>query len=281
MATIITPEVFADAVNAALGAKLRVAKVATDFTDMVDDITTCGDKVHFPMIDRITDADVVTKGTPLVPDEVNMTDSTAEIKQVAKSARIYDKDSIQVKGTLKDKLATQLGESMAKSVDADLVNSIRDEATYKEDIASEGEFTEATIEGAFDVFGADVDNDTFAGILVSDKLRKAIVGMSGFTKADFTYANSANGIIRDGVIGYWRGTIPVILSDNGTYKEQKALLAIVKKEALGVVWQKLPTIEEDRESKLLATDLVASEMYATKLVRTDGVSVLEVKLGGE
>ena len=138
MATIITPEVFADAVNAALGAKLRVAKVATDFTDMVDDITTCGDKVHFPMIDRITDADVVTKGTPLVPDEVNMTDSIAEIKQVAKSARIYDKDSIQVKGTLKDKLATQLGESMAKSVDADLVNSIRDEATYKEDIASEG-----------------------------------------------------------------------------------------------------------------------------------------------
>ena len=265
MATIITPEVFADAVNAALGAKLRVAKVATDFTDMVDDITTCGDKVRFPMINRITDADVITKGTPLVP----------------KSARIYDKDSIQVKGTLKDKLATQLGEAMAKSVDADLISAIRDEATYKEDINSEGELTESAIEGAFDVFGGDCDNDTFIGILVCDKLRKDIIGMSGFTKADFTYANSANGIIRDGVIGYWRGTIPVILSDNGTYKEQKALLAIVKKEALGVVWQKLPTIEEERESKLLATDLVASEMYATKLVRTDGVSVLEVKLGGE
>ena len=279
MAVIIVPQVFADAVNDTLGVKLRVAKIATDYTDMVDDITTCGEEVHFPVIDRITDATVVTKGTELIPDEVNMSDSVAIIKQVAKSVRIYDKDSIQVKGELKSKLATQLGEAMAKTVDADLIESIRSEAVYKEEIASGAGFTEMAIESAFDVFGSDVDNDTFAGILVSDKLRKDIVTMSGFTKADFTYANTANGVIRDGVIGYWRGTIPVILSDNGTVKDQKALLAIVKKDALGVVWQKTPTVETEREAKLLADCLVASEMYATKLVRTDGVSVLEVKLG--
>lgn len=279
MAVTIVPQVFADAVNETLGVKLRVAKVATDYTNMVDDITTCGGEVHFPVIDRITDAAVVTKGTALVPDEVNMTDSVAEIKQVAKSVRIYDKDSIQVQGELKSKLASQLGESMAKSVDADLINAIRTEAVYKETLASASDFIESAVEAAFDVFGADVDNDTFAGIILSDKLRKDIVHMPGFTKADFTYANAANGIIRDGVIGYWRGTIPVILSDNGTTKEQKALMAIVKKDALGVVWQKTPSVETEREAKLLADCLIASEMYATKLVRTDGVSVLEVNLG--
>ncbi len=149
----------------------------------------------------------------------------------------------------------------------------------KEDIATEADFTEAAIEGAFDVFGDSVDNDSFSGILVNSKLRKAIVEMPGFTQLDKTYAAVGNGIIRDGIIGLWRGSIPVILSDNGTFDQGKAMLAIVKKDALGVVYQKQATTEEEREAKLLATDLVASELYATKLVRTDGVSVLEVKIG--
>ncbi len=276
----IIPQVFADCVNQTLGVKLRVAKIATDYTNLIDaDITDCGGEAHLPVIDRITDASIVTKGTPLVPDEVNMSDCVVKIKQVAKSVRVYDSDSIQVKGELKSKLATQLGEVLAKAVDEDLINAIRDEAVYKADIASAGDFTENAIESAFDVFRADVDNDTFAGMLVCDKLRKYIVNMPGFTKADFTYANAANGIIRNGVIGYWRGTIPVILSDNGTFKNQKALVALVKKDALAVLWQKAPTVETEREAKLLADDLVASEMYGTKLVRTDGVSVLNVTLG--
>lgn len=271
--TIITPEVFADAVNEALGVKLRVGNLATDYTDLVDDITTYGDTVHFPIIDRITDADVVTLGTAMTPDDVNMTDATAEIKQVGKSVRIYDKHSIQVKGALKDNLAIQLGEAMAKAVDSDLVNSIRDEAVYTDDIET---LTQADVDGAFNVFGDDVDNDTFAGILINSRLRSAFMEMDAFTSATKTYAVGGNGIVKDGIIGYWNGTIPVYVSDNGTFNSNKSLLAVVKKGALGVVWQKVPTVEEERESKLLATDLVASEMYATKLVHTDGVSVLEI-----
>lgn len=270
---IITPEVFADAVNEALGVKLRVGNLATDYTDLLDDITTYGDTVHFPVIDRITDAGVVTPGTAMTPDEVNMTDATAEIKQVGKSVRIYDKHSIQVKGALKDNLAIQLGESMAKAVDSDLVNSIRDEAVYTDEVVT---LTQADVDAAFDVFGDDVDNDTFAGILINSRLRSVFMAMDAFTDATKTYAANGNGIVTDGIIGYWNGNIPVYVSNNGTYKKDKSLLAIVKKGALGVVWQKIPTVEEERESKLLATDLVASEMYATKLVHTDGVSVLEI-----
>lgn len=274
---IIVPEVFADAVNAQLGVKLRVGKLATDYTDMVDDITTCGDTIHFPTIDRLTDATVVTKGTALTPDEVNMTDATATIKQVGKSVRIYDKDSIQVKGTLKDKLAIQLGDAMAKAVDADLVNAIRTEAVYKDDTLTT--LTEADIDAAFDVFGDDVDNDTFVGILINSKLRKAFMGMDSFTDGTKTNAAYGNGVVIDGCIGYWNGTIPVYISNNGTYNGDKSMLAIIKRDALGVVWQTVPTVEEEREAKLFATDLVANEMYATKLIRTDGVSVLEIGAG--
>lgn len=274
----IIPQVFADAVNAALGVKLRVGRLATDYTDIVDDITSYGDEVHFPVIDRITDADVVTPGTAMTPDTVSMTDSTAAIKQVGKSVRIFDKYSVQVKGELKDRLAEQLGESMAKSVDADLICSIRDEAVYKDSILTA--LTQADVDAAFNVFGDDVDNDTFAGILINSRLRSAFMEMDAFVSATKTYAVGGNGIVVNGVIGYWNGTIPVYVSDNGTFNDNKALLAVIKKDALGVIWQKAPIVEEEREAKLLATDLVASEMYATKLVHTDGVSVLEVAIGG-
>ena len=273
MPNIITPAVFADVVNSKLGVKLRVAKLATDYTDAVDDITTYGSEVHFPVIDRITDAAVVEKGTALTPDEMNMSESVAEIKQVGKGVRIYDKDSAQVKGTLKDKLATQLADAMAKAVDTDLVNNIRDEAAYK-DTATE--LTATVVDEAFNVFGDDVDNDTFAGILINSKLRSAFMKMDEFTSIMKTNAAAGNGIVVDGIIGHWNGTIPVYVSDNGTYKENKSLMAVIKKDALGVIWQRVPSIEEEREAKLFATDLVAHEMYASKLLQTDGVSVVEV-----
>lgn len=270
----IIPEVFADAVNAALGVKLRVGNLATDYTNLVDEITTYGDEVHFPVIDRITDAATITTGTAMTPDTVSMTDSAATIKQVGKSVRIHDKHSVQVKGALKDRLAEQLGESMAKAVDTDLVNSIRSEAVYKDSTLTS--LVQSDIDSAFRVFGDDIDNDTFSGILINSRLINSIISMPEFTDATKTYATYGNGIVQNGIIGYWRGTIPVYVSDNGTYVDNKSLFAIVKKDALGVVWQRVPVIEEEREAKLLATDLVASEMYATKLVHADGVSVLEI-----
>lgn len=272
---IIVPQVFANAVNQHLGVKLRVAKLATDCTDMVDDIRTCGDTVHFPSIKRITDATVVTKGTAIVPDAVDMADASAPIKQVAKAVRIYQKDNTQVKGALKDNLAIQVADSLAKAVDADLVAQIMT-ASYLDDSLTT--LTANDVDGAFDVFGDDVDNDTFAGILINSKLRKAFMGMDAFTSIMKTNAAYGNGIVKDGIIGYWNGTIPVYVSDNGTYDDtdHKALLAIVKNDALGVVWQQEPTIEESRQALLLADDIVASEMYATKLLDAAGVCVLKV-----
>lgn len=273
---IIVPQIFADVVNKRLGVKLRAGRLATDYTEMVEDITTCGDTVHFPMIKRITDAGIVTKGTPLVPDEVDMEDATAAIKQVAKAVRIYQKDNTQVKDELKNKLAMQVADALAKSVDADIVGQILT-ATYVDDTTN---LTAAVVDEAFDVFGDDVDNDTFAGILINSKLRKAFMAMDAFTSVMKTNATYGNGIVQDGIIGYWNGTIPVYVSDNGTYDDtnHKALLAIVKNDALGVVWQQEPTIEEEREAKLLADDIVASEMYATKLIDDAGVSVLKVTI---
>lgn len=278
---LVIGEVFADAVNSAMGVALRVGRVATDFTEMVEEITQYGDTVHFPVIDRISDAQAVTKGVAIIPDTVSMTDADAEIKQVAKSVRIFDKDQAQVKSALKDKMAQQLGESMAKAVDKDLVEEMKENAAYQENIT---QLTAGAIEGAFDVFGDDVDNDSFAGIVINSAFRSAITAMDSFTSANKTYAADGNGIVRDGVIGLWNGSIPVILSNDGTSgkitvsnaQKDAKMLFIVKKDALGYVYQKQAQVEEEREGKLLATDLIASELYAVKLVKSNGVSVLNV-----
>ena len=274
--TLVIPELFSEAVNSKMEVSLRVGRLATDMTDLAEDIRTCGDTIHFPTFDRISDAATVVKGTPLVPEEVNMSDSTAKIKQVGKSVRIYDKDSIQVKGAMKDRMAEQMGEVMAKDVDKNLVDEMDANAVYKVPTSATEGVTKTEIEAAFDCFGDDVDSANFAGILINHRLRSAFVSMDEFTSVSKTYAKDGNGVVEDGVVGYWLGVIPVIICDNNTYdataKECKTYL--VHKNALGVIWLKEVTIEEEREGKLLATDLIASDLYAVKLMDTKGCVVL-------
>lgn len=274
--TLVIPELFSEAVNSKMEVSLRVGRLATDMTDLAEDIRTCGDTIHFPTFDRISDAATVVKGTPLVPEEVNMSDSTAKIGQVGKSVRIYDKDSVQVKGAMKDRMAEQIGEVMAKDVDKSLVDEMDTSAVYKVPTANAESITASEIESAFDCFGDDVDSANFAGILINHRLRSAFVNMDEFTSVSKTYAKDSNGVVENGIVGYWLGVIPVIICDNNTYdtttKECKTYL--VRKDALGVIWQKEVTIEEEREGKLLATDLIASDLYAVKLMDTKGCVVL-------
>ena len=100
--------------------------------------------------------------------------------------------------------------------------------------------------------------------------------MDEFISISKTYAKDGNGVVENGVCGYWLGTIPVIICDNNTYDANllEAKTYIVKKNALGVIWQKEVTIEEEREGKLLATDLIASDLYAVKLMDTKGCAVI-------
>ncbi len=274
--TLVIPELFSEAVNSKMEVSLRVGRLATDMTDLAEDIRTCGDTIHFPTFDRISDAATVVKGTALVPEEVNMSDSTAKIKQVGKSVRIYDKDSVQVKGAMKDRMAEQMGEVMAKDVDRSLVDEMDANAVYKVPTSMAEGVSVTEIEGAFDCFGDDVDSASFAGILINHRLRSALTAMDEFTSISKTYAKDANGVVENGVVGYWLGVIPVIICDNNTYdtaaKECKTY--IVRKDALGVIWQKEVTIEEEREGKLLATDLIASDLYAVKLMDTKGCVIL-------
>ena len=274
---LIIPEVFADAVNAKLNASLRIGRVAFNATPDVSEAMKYGDTIHFPNLTRDVTACEVTKGTPMTPAEVDMTDMSASIKQVGASARVYDKEAAQIKGRVMDEMVRQVADAMATKVDGDLVVAMDTDAVYKHASASATAITSSELDEAMNSFGDDVDTSKFAGIIINSRLRSSFMAMDAFTNVQKTFnlAEQANGIVTDGVIGYYAG-IPVILCDNGTYdataKECKTY--IVKRNSLGYVFQRNIAIEEEREAKLLATDIVAHSLYATKLLDTSGVVII-------
>ena len=274
--SLVIDSVYADAVNSKLGTSLKMKSVATDYTEMVSEILVYGNEVHFPTFDRLTSADEVTKGTALVPEEVGMSDNVATVKQTGKAVRIYDKDKAQIKGTVVDNMAVQTAEVMGAKIDTDLANEVIENAVFKTALGGDA-LTVTAIDGAFDVFGDQVQNSSFAGIVAHGKFRSQLMKMDEFTKIDKTYAVIGNGIVDDSnCIGFWNGTIPVYLSDQmWDATNSEPVMAIVKKGALGYIMQKETTIEEEREAKLLATDLVASNLYAVKLLDSKGVSILK------
>lgn len=275
--SLVIGSVYADAVNSKLGTALKMKDIATDYTDMVSDILIYGNEVHFPTFDRLTSADEVTKGTALVPEEVGMSDNVATVKQTGKAVRIYDKDKAQIKGAVVDAMAVQTAEVMAQKIDSDLVNEMIGNAVFKT-ATTNATPTVLEIEAGFDVFGDQVQNASFAGIVAHGKFRSALMNMDEFTKIDKTYSVIGNGIVdNNNCIGFWNGTIPVYLSDQmvDVQNGNEPVMAIVKKGALGYIMQKETSVEEEREAKLLATDIVASNLYAVKLLDSKGVSLLK------
>ena len=277
MATLIIPEVFADAVNAKLDSALRIGRVAFDATPSVPEAMQYGDTVHFPKLKRVVTASEVTKGTPIAPSEVDMADMSATIKQVGGAARVYDSEAAQIKGLVMDNMVMQVAEAMATKIEADLVSAMDADIVYKQVAAEADAITADEVMAALGCFGDNVDTVNFAGIVINSRLLPSFLKMDAFTSVEKTYnkAEQGNGLIVDGVVGYFIG-IPVILCNNGTYDNEakECKTYIVKRNALGYVFQRDIHIEEERESKLLATDIVASSLYAVKLLDTDGAVVI-------
>ena len=278
MGDLVLAPVFADAVNEKLGTALKMNAVASDYTNMVSDILVYGNEVHFPSFNRISDINLeVTKGKEITPEEISMIDAIAKVKQTAKSVRIYDSEKAQIKGAVLDAMATQISEVLAKKIDSDLVKETIDNSVFKTALDASNALTYIGIEAAFDCFGDQQSASSYAGIVCHGTFRSSLTAMDQFTKMDRSYSVSGNGIVDDtNCIGFWNGTIPVYLSDMMFDEDNKEpVFAIFKKGALGYILQKQTTVEEQREAKLLATDLVASNLYATKLLDPKGVSILK------
>ncbi len=275
---IIVPELFSRAVLEQMPHSLRIGRVAYDATAEADDgkITQAGDIVHFPVIKRTARSVEVVQGVPLVPAELDMSDMTAQIKHMAVPYTVYDKQQIQVKPGVLDKVVEDISTEMARTIDADLVDTMDTEAVYKEATDAPDSITLNELYKGMKCFGDSVDSASFAGIIINSRLWESFMNMPPFIKTDYTFNNQGNGVIKDGVIGYLFGGVPVIICDNNTFDENanECKTYFVKKHSLGYIFQRRVMIEEARALRLLATDIVASALYCTKLLDNKGAVIL-------
>ena len=274
MANLFIPEIFSEAINEKLGTTLKWGSVAVDATSMVPEIKSYGDTVHFPKLKRTAVVTTPVKGTPMTPAELDMSDSTATIKYVASPFRVYDIDKAQVKGDVQNRVIEQISDAMAKQIDTDLATEA-DKTVFKTATAAVDNITSAELQSGFDNFGDNVDTDTFAAIVINPRLRSKFAGMDEFVNTNLTFQSAGNAIVQNGVIGHYFG-VPVICTANGTYDSAKAECKtyIVKKDALGYVFQKNVTYNEAYNPLLLATDISASSLYAVKILNETGAVVL-------
>lgn len=272
---ILIPEVFADAVNAKLQHSIRIGAIAFDCTSLAPDVLVAGDTVHFPTFDRVAEMGTITKGTAITPDVLSMTDNEASIKRVGGAVRVYDSEAKQIKGAVYDNMVQQVSDAIRSKIDADLVTAMDTDAVKKSATASATAITSAELMAGMALFGDDIDTASFAGVVINSRLFPSLIAMDEFTSTEKTYASMGNGFVENGLCGYWLG-IPIIVCDNNTYDTtaSECKTYMVKKNAVGYIFQKDIAIEEEREAKLLATDIVASSLYATKVIDKDGVVIL-------
>ena len=174
-----------------------------------------------------------------------------------------------------DKLVVQLAQSMAKKVDASLIDSMDAEAVYKVATSGADSLTITEMNAAIAKFGDQIDSDTFACWIINSRIVPDLMNMDAFVSTSKTFAQDGNGIVKNGIVGYLYN-VPVMVSDNNTFDEDKSECKtyLIKKDALGYVFQKDIVVEEERHAKLRATDIVTTALYATKLLDTQGVVIL-------
>ena len=269
----IKANIYAGMVREKFEGKAKVLNLATDLGKL-ENVGRC-DTISFPKWSLIGDASEMTKGTPLETEELQSTEQTVKVKQVGKAVRVYDSENLTSLGNQIDEGATQTAMVMARKIDSDLLANAK-LAPFQAPVADGKKITSAEIETAMLNFGDERDIEEFAGIVINSLLIPSFYAMPEFTDANNTTTAQGNGLIRNGLLGFYRG-IPVYISDKETFDDatQTCITLIVKVGALGYMFAKDLDVELEREAKLKATDVVADAIYATALVKDDGVVVLK------
>lgn len=271
--TVIIPAVYSGVVQEKIKGIVKISQLADELGFLEGN---AGDTVTFPVFKSISDAVLMAKGDAITPEMLNQDSTSKKISQYGKAVRVLDIDSLTALGNFVDNASKQQATTFARALDLELVKDIDATCLLKSATAQAKSLTEDDLINGFQMFGDDQNNEDMAGIVVNSLLAPSFYKMDGFVKADITYSVVGNGAIWNGCIGYYRGTIPVILSDVGTFDTVKSEVKsyIIKKNSLAIMPKRNVNIELEREAKLKATDVVGDYIFATGLIDRTGCVIL-------
>lgn len=270
---LIKPAVYAPLVREKFEGKIKVASLAVDLGYLQN--TTVGETVTFPKWKLLSDATDVTKGTAIDTEALDQDSSTATIKMVApKGTQIYDIDNLTILGNAINESAEQHGKLIARKLDADLITSALT-SPLKSPTAAVNAITGAELLTALTLYGDERDTEDFAGIVINSLLLPSFIAMPEFTSTEKTFTSGGNGIVVNGMVGYFLG-IPVYMTDKGTYDTTLAecITLVIKKNALGFMTKRDINVEEDREPSYKRSTIYTDMIYATALLAEDGVVIV-------
>lgn len=271
--TIIVPDVYAQMTTEKVKGKIRISNMAVTLGELSGNV---GDTVKFPMFKALSDAELMEKGSAITTEELSQTSTSKEIKQFGKGVEVYDIEDLTALGNFINNAQEQQARIFAKALDDEMVKDIDANVILKKATSQANALLESELIDAFQLFGDEQDNDEFAGIVVNSKLVPSFYAMDGFVSTSKTYAHTGNGKIENGVIGYFRGSIPVCVADTNTYdstlKECKSY--IIKNGALGIMPKRGLNVELEREAKYKRTNVFADMIFACGLIQLDGVAVV-------
>ncbi|KRU30705.1 hypothetical protein VT91_11450 [Clostridium sporogenes] len=269
MANLIIPSVYGSMAREKMLGRIKVAQLATALN--LPDFKQVGETVVFPKFKRVSDAEDVKKGTGITVEELGQDSSTAKVMHKGKAIRVYDYDDKTAMGNFIEEANTQHAQLFAKVMDKELIKEAL-KTPLKTAVAVDKKITADELNAGLALFGDEQDSEDFAGIVVHSLLISSLLNMTEFVDASKTYNQNGNGIQRNGLLGFYRN-IPVFVSDTAMDNNECATL-IIKKNSLAYMMKKDFDIEEEREAKLKATDLVADMMFAVKQTDDVGVVVL-------
>jgi hypothetical protein len=270
---LIKPDVYAQLVREKFDSKMKIGSMAVDFGVLTN--TTKGEKIIFPKWKLISDAKDLVKGQPIPTEGLDQDESFAMIKQVAAPGIvIYDIDDVAMLGNAINEASIQHGLVIARKFDQDLIDEALT-SPLKSASASATAITNSEIDTAIGLYGDEQDTETFAGIVINSRLSHSFYSMPEFVDTTKTFNTNGNGIVRNGVIGYYRG-IPVFMADHGTYDSTKSecLTFIIKKNALGYKTKRKINTEEKREADYKRSTIFSDMIYAVKLLADDGIVIV-------
>lgn len=269
---LIQKTIYADMVREKFQGKVKMLQLANDLGHLQG--LGSGDTISFPKWQLIGNAEEMTKGNALTPEELQSTEQTVTIKQVGKAVIVYDSVNKTSLGNQLDEAATQTALVLARKLDADLVEVAKN-APFQATCANATSITSAEIENAMLNFGDERDVDEFAGIVINSYLIPSFYNMQEFTDANNTTTTEGNGLMHNNILGYYRG-IPVVVTDKGTFDStnNECITYIIKKGALGYKLAKELDIETQRDILKKCTYVATDMMYACALVKDDGVVVI-------
>lgn len=267
---LIIPSVYSSMAREKMLGRIKVAQLAMSLD--LPEFKQVGETVVFPKFKRVTDANDVIKGTAMTVEELGQDSSTAKVMHKGKAIRVYDYDDLTAMGNFIEEANTQHAQLFAKVLDNELIKEAL-KTPLKSATAGDKVITGTEINTGLALFGDEQDVEDFAGIVIHSLLISSMIAQNEFVDLQKSYNSAANGIVRNGLIGFFRG-IPVYVSDTAM-SGTECTTFIIKKNALAYMLKKDFNVEEEREAKLKATDLVADMMFATKQTDDTGIVVLK------